>query len=215
MNGDKYISPRHITQQYDVSSNTLIRWADQGKIRCIRPGGKSKRLYHCDDIKKIFGASEENPRKTVCYARVSSHHQREDLLRQKTLLGQKFPDAQIVEDIASGLNWNRSGFQAILERLFSGDIETIVVTYRDRLCRFGFELVEWFCSKVDAKIVVIEQDFDPQDKSRELAEDLLSIITVFTARNNGLRAAKYKKERGVNGSDKSTCISNIESAPNS
>ena len=196
MNNDKYISPRKISEQFDITSGTLRLWSEAGKIRCIRPNENGGRLYNVSDIKTVFGVTQEiKTRKTICYARVSSSHQKEDLERQVELFRTKFPDTEIIKDVASGLNWKRSGFNSILEQVSQGDVETVVVTYRDRLCRFGSELVEWIFKKHNVKLLVLNTVFDEKNASNELAEDLLAITTVFVARNNGLRAGKYKRER--------------------
>jgi len=217
MDGDKYISPYQLTRQYNISSGTLRRWAEHGKIRCIRPGDatatRKKRLYHADDIARLLGTGEPTDQPTtVCYARVSSSHQKEDLERQKALLSAHSPGCDIVSDIASGLNWNRPGLISILDRVHGGHIKTVVVAFKDRLCRFGFELLEWIFEKANAKIVVLNQSGDPGDKSHELSEDLLAVITVFTARNDGLRTTKSKRARNARVQDPS--ISDAESTTN-
>ena len=195
MHEDTYITPVQIKRQYNVSSNTLRVWANDGKIRCIRPNG-TKRLYSKTDIQKFFGITQEpKERKTICYARVSSSHQRSDLERQVRFLQEKYPEAKIYKDIGSGLNWKRQGLNSLLESVHKGDISTIVVTYRDRLCRFGYELLEWIFKKADVELVVLSKDITQEDQTKELAEDLLAITTVFVARNNGLRAGQYRRQR--------------------
>ena len=201
MDNETYISPIKITKQFDITSCTLRKWAEDGKIRCLRPnpgvrGGK--RIYNINDINKIFGIEKNtfgNDKKTICYARVSSNDQKQDLERQINLLKEKYPTATIIKDIGSGLNWNRSGFRSILEQVNSGDVKEVVVTYRDRMCRFGYELVEWICKKANVKIVVLGGDQNTKDMSKELSEDLLAITTVFVAKNNGLRSANYRRQR--------------------
>ena len=201
MEKDVYISANKITKQFDITSNTLRRWADEGKIRCLRPNSEGKkggkRIYHVEDIKKIFGVedSQIKEKKTICYARVSSNHQKEDLERQIKYLKEAYKEATIIKDIGSGLNWHRTGFKSLLEQVYSGDVETVVVSYRDRLCRFGIEIIEWIFKKSNVKLVVLSSDPGEQDLSRELSEDLLAITTVFVAKSNGLRAAKYRRER--------------------
>lgn len=196
MNNDKYISPRHITKQFNITSGTLRLWAENGKIRYIRPNKTGGRLYNTNDVEQIFGSNSAfKNQKTICYARVSSSHQKQDLERQETFLKQKYPDAIIIKDIGSGLNWKRKGFNSLLEQIIAGDIQEVVVTYKDRLCRFGIELIEWLFKKFNVKLVVLSQDIDQKDISRELAEDLLAITTVFVARNNGLRAGAYRRKR--------------------
>lgn len=196
MNNDKYISPRHITKQFNITSGTLRLWAENGKIRCIRPNQTGGRLYNTADVEQIFGSNSTfKNKKTLCYARVSSSHQKEDLERQESFLRQRYPDSTIIKDIGSGLNWKRKGFNSLLEQIIKGDIEQVVVTYKDRLCRFGIELVEWLFKKFNVKLMVLSQNINQKEISRELAEDLLAITTVFVARNNGLRAGAYRRQR--------------------
>ena len=197
MHEDTYISPVQVKRQYSVSSNTLRVWANEGKIKFIRPNG-TKRLYSKSDIEKFFGVKKEevpDTRRIVCYARVSSAHQKKDLERQVSYLEERFPGTKIYKDIGSGLNWKRQGLNSLLESIHKGDISTVVVTYKDRLCRFGSELLEWVFKKADVKLVVLCKDSDQEDRTRELSEDLLAITTVFVAKNNGLRAGQYRRER--------------------
>jgi len=204
----KYRGAQEIRKTYEISSETLRRWNNQGKILSIRtPGGN--RLYVVD-VEKIFGNQERiNEKKKICYARVSSEKQKEDLDRQCEYLRQKCPDHELIKDIGSGLNWKRKGFTSILERSYQRDIEEVVVTHKDRLCRFAFELVEWIFSKHDTKIVVLGSDINVDDtESGELAEDLLSIVTIFTARHNGLRLAENRKRRREIENKKDTDLSN-------
>jgi predicted site-specific integrase-resolvase len=110
---------------------------------------------------------------------------------------EKYPNARIIKDIGSGLNWNRPGFRSILERSHQGLISELVVSYKDRLCRFGYELVEWIFEKANVKLVVLNQNLEEQGTTRELSDDLLAITTVFVAKSNGLRAGQYRKERKI------------------
>ena len=187
MSTTKYRGAQEIRKTYEISSETLRRWNNQGKISSIRtPGGN--RLYSVADV----GNQERiNEKKKICYARVSSEKQKEDLNRQCEYLRQKCPDHELIKDIGSGLNWKCKGFTSILEQSYQGDIKEVVVTRKDRLCRFAFELVEWIFVKHDTKIVVLSSDVNIDDtESGELAENLLSIVTIFTARHNRLRSAE-------------------------
>jgi putative resolvase len=195
----QYVSPYKIHNKYDITSNTLRNWAISGKIRFIRSNnGVGKRLYNLQDIIKYIGVEEfkENKKtKTICYARVSSSHQKEDLNRQIEVLKQRYPDAELIHEIGSGLNFKRKGFETLLEQIYSGSISEIVVTYKDRLCRFGFELFEWILKKHNVKLVVLNTSTGSEGTTQELAEDLLSVTNYFVAKNNGLRAANYRKNR--------------------
>jgi putative resolvase len=188
-----YLPATKIQEIYGVSTGTLRNWEKEEKIDCIRsPGGK--RFYHRESIEKLFHI-ESKPRERICYARVSSTHQKEDLTRQIDLLKQHYPKHRIIHDIGSGLNWKRKGFMEILDRVYERTIEEIVVLHKDRLCRFGIELVEFILEKAGTKLLVHDKMEIQSTPEQELAEDLLSIVTVFVARNNGKRAGIHKKER--------------------
>jgi predicted site-specific integrase-resolvase len=134
----------------------------------------------------------------VCYARVSSKHQRDDLEKQIEELRKACPGRGTLSDIGSGINFNCRNFQRFLERAFEGDIEDIAITYKDRLCRIGYDLVEFMLSKLGVKIKVMVPSESPEtegDSNKELADDLLSIVTVFVARYHGQRAAENKRRK--------------------
>ena len=103
---------------------------------------------------------------------------------------ERYPDAEIISDVGSGLNFNRKGLLAILERLYQGDKLCVVVAYRDRLARFGTKLIEPLLERNGGELVVLNQrDLSSEE---ELTADLLAILTVFGARVDGLR--RYHKE---------------------
>lgn len=171
-----------------VHPNTLRKWADEGKIRYVRTPSK-QRLYDVDDfLSKSIG------RNKIVYCRVSSRNQKDDLQSQTKYMREQFPNHECIEDIGSGLNFKRKGFHTLLERIMCGDVEEVVVAYKDRLCRFGFKLLEQVASKNNTKLVVLNKiELSPED---ELVKDLLAIIHVFSCRLYGLRkySNKIKKD---------------------
>jgi predicted site-specific integrase-resolvase len=133
------------------------------------------------------------------YARVSSQKQKDagDLERQIQVLKQEYPSAdKVITDIASGLNFKRKGLLALLDLIEKGHVATVVVTYKDRLARFGVDLIERTIKKHGATLHVVQcqETHDPSDPS-ELAEDLLVVCNYFVAKNNGLRAAALRRSR--------------------
>ncbi|AOX00631.1 integrase [Moorena producens PAL-8-15-08-1] len=171
-----------------LSRNTLRKYADNGTIKCQKtPGGT--RLFDTESLLSL-GRRQSRQSATICYCRVSSSKQKDDLVRQVAYMHSLFPEAEIVKDIGSGLNYKRFGLRAILERLMRGDQLTIVVACRDRLTRFGFELIEYLVSLNGGKILVLDQPESCPES--ELTADLLSIIHVFSCRIHGLR--KYGKK---------------------
>jgi len=183
----RYVKLIKAVELTGLHPNTLRKYADAGHIPSKRtPAGQ--RLFGIDAWLGVKTA-------TACYARVSSHKQKDDLQRQVEWLAARYPDAEIVRDVGSGLNFNRKGLRALLERCLSGEQLTVVVAHQDRLCRFGFELVRWIIERNGGKIVVLGKSAkcSPFD---ELTQDLLSILGVFSARMHGLR--KYRREISEN-----------------
>jgi predicted site-specific integrase-resolvase len=136
--------------------------------------------------------SYDSQKENIVYIRVSSSKQKYDLQRQHDFLSQQFPGYRIVSDIGSGINFKRKGFLSILEQVKNGKVQTVVVASRDRLCRFGFDLMEWYFKTFNTKLVVLQQD---SSASETLAQDVLSIIQVFNCRNNGRRRYKTNKSQ--------------------
>lgn len=179
-----YVPPRIAVQRLGVCAKTLERWEKEGKIKAYRtPSGQ--RRYDCDSV---ITMSPTKP--TIIYARVSSRSQKNDLNRQVEFLVSRYPGCEVIQDIGSGLNFKRKGLIALLERILSGDIGIVVIASKDRLCRFGFDLISWLAQRSGCKIVVLNNStLSPE---RELVEDILAIIHVFSGRLYGLR--KYKKQ---------------------
>lgn len=196
-----YVPGIEIKKKYRVSSRTLNRWADEGRIAHVRsPGGK--RLYAQEDVHVLFGLAPEPGigRAKICYARVSSAKQRADLERQAGDLHKAYPNYEIISEIGSGLNYNRPKFRTLLDRVYSGTVAEVCVASRDRLCRYGLELVEFIFAKSNTQLVVHMQASD-QSPNEELAEDLLAVVNFFVAKNNGRQAAKKRKMRQTSGGE--------------
>ena len=179
----KYVPSREAAKVLGVHPNSLRSWANQGKIQVkLTPGGK--RLYDIESFIGIVPATQ-----SICYCRVSSVKQRDDLERQVEYMRTRYPDHAIVIDIASGLNFKRKGLRSLLERVLRREVCEIVVAYKDRLARFGFELIQWLVESHGGRIVVLNDvSMSPAD---ELTQDLLAIITIFRCRMHGLR--KYRQ----------------------
>ena len=177
-----YLPSRKAAERLGLHPQTLRRYARQGKINFYLNSG-GQRHYDVDSY--LRGKADPE---TICYCRVSSPKQRGDLQRQIAQMRELFPTARIVTDIAGGLNWKRKGLVSILERLHHGDKLQVVVAHRDRLARFGFELIQWLVEQNGGSILVLNQpDASPES---ELTEDLLSILHTFSCRLHGLR--RYK-----------------------
>jgi excisionase family DNA binding protein len=179
--------PGELAKKLNVSRETIRLWAEEGKIKITKTDGGHRRYIYDEEEKKC-------DRQKIIYARVSSAKQEGDLKRQIDFLQKKYPKYKVISDIGSGLNYNRKGFSRLLEGIFTGTVEEIVVAYKDRLCRFGFEIIEQLCKHFSTTITVVD-DSDPKSEELELAEDIISIITVFSARFHGRRKYGNRKLR--------------------
>lgn len=197
MNTNKeFVTASEVNKEYSISASTLRNWAEKGYIRFIRLSEKGKRLYSRVDIINKLGLVDKQTedKLNIIYARVSSLKQSEDLERQIEYLKSLYPSYTVIKDVASGVNWKRPGLCKLLEYAFAGKVGEVVISYKDRLCRFGFELFQdWIFAKNHIKLVVCNKDEAKCNEEQELAEDLLSIVNVFVAKNNGRKAAKNRQ----------------------
>ena len=184
-----------MAKRLNVSVKTLQRWDREG-ILVAKRTPTDRRYYTEDQYLEYIGSSTKSKRKTIAYVRVSNANQKDDLRNQITFIrnyvnakGEILDD--VIEDIGSGLNYNRKHWNdLLLNQIPKGEIEKIYITYKDRFVRFGFDWFERFCNHYNCEIVVINNpDTSPQ---KELVDDLISIIHVFSCRIYGLR--KYKKD---------------------
>lgn len=179
-----YVPLRKAVEFLGLHPNTLRKYADEGKIETIR-NEAGQRLYNVESYQRAATRST-----VVCYCRVSSTKQRDDLQRQVDFMRERYPEAEIVTDIGSGLNFKRKGLQSLLVRFMRGDKLTIVIACRDRLCRFGFEIFEFMAEQNGGSIVVLDQAIHCPET--ELTADLLAILHVFSCRMHGLRSYSKK-----------------------
>ncbi|WP_293152447.1 MULTISPECIES: IS607 family transposase [unclassified Microcoleus] len=185
-----YVTPREAANALGVNPRTLARWSEDGKIKTIKTEAGQRRYDIAEYLKQKSGTTQLARHCTILYARVSTSSQRDDLKRQTEALTTSYPGCEVITEIGSGLNFRRRKLNAILERIISGDIQCLVVAHKDRLARFGFDLIEWLCEKFDCKLVVLyQQKYSPQT---ELVQDMLSVIHCFSSRIYGLR--KYEKQ---------------------
>lgn len=177
------LSTKKASEILGIHPNTLRKWADEGKIKHIKTDAGQRRF----DVASFLQPS--SGRRKIVYARVSSPNQKDDLASQVRELRSRYPDHEVIEDFGSGLNFKRKGLQTLLDAIMSGDVGEVVVAHRDRLCRFGFELLESLANKHNCRLVVLGNTaLSPQ---AELVQDILSILHVFSSRLYGLR--RYRR----------------------
>lgn len=184
---ERIFTPKELANIFGVTTQTLKEWENEGKIKATKtPGGHRRYIHTVIDPKHTDNGECSKTNRKFIYARVSSYKQKEDLQRQITMLQSQYPDFEVVQDIASGINFKRRGLITILDQVFAGNVKTIVVAHRDRLTRFGFDLFQYIFEKFHVSLEVVSDD-DIREPTTELAKDLLSIVTVFTAKYYGSR----------------------------
>ncbi|NEP03321.1 MAG: IS607 family transposase [Symploca sp. SIO2E9] len=182
-----YLTPIEAKTRYGYDTKTLARWATAGKIQYIKsPGGH--RRYLASSLQQLI--NKEDLRPTVLYARVSTKSQSDDLSSQIDYLGKSFPNCRCYSEYGSGLNFKRRKFMSLMERIAKSEIKVLVVAHKDRLCRFGFEFVEWFCNLHQCQIVVLNHTY--KTPQQELMDDFMAIMHCFSSKLYFLR--RYEKE---------------------
>ena len=175
-----------------VAVGTLRKWEATGELVPARKTAGGTRYYAVADL---LGLGDSDA-PTVCYARVSSHDQKADLERQHAMLeaycAAKGWRSEVIKDLGSGMNYRKPGLNKLLEMILRKQMKRLVITHKDRLLRFGSELVFALCAHQQIEIVIIHKGEQPTFEE-ELAKDVLEIITVFSARLYGSRSKKNKE----------------------
>lgn len=183
-----------------VCPETIRRWTNEGKMTCIRTVGGHRRIALIEIKRLLLGDGSDAPQKKMAvYARVSSHDQKKkgDLARQvKTAQDycrkQGDGDPFLFTDVASGLKTDRPGLAKLCKQVAQGQIRSVVITYPDRLTRFGLEYLDRLFRRAGTTITALQQP-PSQSVQEELVQDLIAIITSFSGRVHGLRSHKNKQ----------------------
>jgi excisionase family DNA binding protein len=193
----KLYTIREFAEKLGVSASTLRAWDREGKLVALRtPTGK--RRYTEEMLYRALGLkNREEPKKVVLYARVSSAGQKSDLENQLNYLkefaaGRGMPVDEIFTDVGSALNYRRKNFLKLCGMVTRGEVKTVIVAYKDRLVRFGFEFFEDLFARFGCEILVVNRAEDASP-AQELAEDLVSIVQHFAARLYGQRSYRARK----------------------
>lgn len=198
---NKIISIGQAAKLLGVHVQTLRNWEKSGKLKpdSISPGGT--RRYNSDTIMRISGKElpqiEKDDRVTIAYARVSSQDQKEDLKRQAQVLelycaehGYKY---ELITDLGSGMNYYKKGLTTLISRILDDGVKRLVLTHKDRLLRFGAELIFSICEAKGVEVVIINRGEEKASFEEDLAKDVQEIATVFSARLYGSRSGKNRK----------------------
>jgi len=184
-------------KQIGVTPQTLRNWDKRGELKPAHVSQGGTRYYSEEQRNQFLGiAGRKKPKRiTIGYCRVSSNKQKDDLERQienvKTYMIARGYQFDIIQDIGSGINYNKKGLSQLIDKITNGEIDKVVILYKDRFIRFGYELIEKLCNKYGTEIEII--DNTEKTEEQELVEDLIQIVTVFSCRLQGERANKAKK----------------------
>ena len=191
----KYYSINKFSKILGVSAQTLRNGNKKGKLHPHHTSSNGYRYYSHEQLNQVMNVKPNLDRIVIGYCRVSSNKQKDDLERQienmKLYLTAQGKPFEIISDIGSGINYKKKGLKELMKRISQNKVDKVVVFYKDRLLRFGFELVEYIASLYDCDIEII--DHTEKTEQQELVEDLVQIITVFSCKLQGKRANKVRK----------------------
>lgn len=177
-----------------VSTTTLRQMHKMGELVPVRVSRGGTRYYSMEQLRQLAG-KQDRPKKVIGYCRVSTKSQQNDLEAQvenvRTYMCAKGYQFDIITDIGSGINYSKKGLQELISKINNQEIDKVVVLYKDRLIRFGFEMLEYFCKINDVEIEII--DSKEVSREQELTDDFIQIITVFANRLYGSRSKKTKQ----------------------
>jgi len=187
---DKFIPQKEALKTLHVHYHTLVAMGERQEIDTIRVGRKI--FYNLDKYLRDQGVKPKKNIRKICYCRVSSSKQKEDLERQIEQMTEAYPKYELITDVGSGLNFKRKGLQKIIDYGIRGEIEEVVIAYKDRLARIGFEMIEMIINNYsNGKITILNKD-EEETPEEEITKDIISIMNIYVAKINGLRKYKTK-----------------------
>jgi putative resolvase len=182
-----FMSSKETQKILKVTNATLVRYANKGLIETVKLPSK-RRLYNVDKYLKDnnYITKKSNNNKFICYCRVSTNGQKQDLFRQREYMENKYPNHEIIYDIGSGINFNRKGLRKIIDYAINGQLRELVISYKDRLCRIGYDMLEYILLTYSKTLIIIDKHKD-ETINEEISNDILEIITVYSAKIHGMR----------------------------
>ena len=175
-----------------VSISTLRRWEKEGSFLANHRTGGGHRRYSKSQIKEYFGelSSTGQAAKAVCYARVSSHDQKKDFAKKH------FLEFELISDLGSGLNYKKPGLKRLLKLIQEEKFTHLILNHKDRLLRFGSEIIFSFCQQKSIEVIILE-DCEEKSFEMELSCDVIELMTVFSARLYGRRSHQNRRAKAA------------------
>jgi len=197
-NSEIFISIAETAEILGVCTTTIRRYKKSKKLLPHHRTLGGHRRYSLKIITKLTSNIVEEERKTILYSRVSSHDQKDDMKRQsaRLLVAAEIDNSiniELIEDLGSGLNYKKRGLKKLIKMIISSEISTIYLTHKDRLLRFGSDLIINLAKEFGTKVKILEAE--ELTFEQELSHDVLEIITVFSAKLYGSRSHKNRKNK--------------------
>jgi putative resolvase len=190
---NRFIKIGEAAKMLGVSIQTIRRWEVKGYLLPDRKTEGHTRYYNLD---KLLGIKNVENDLTIAYARVSSHDQKKDLQRQCEMLASYCAargwNYRVISDLGFGMNYRKKGLKELIDAIIERRIRRLVLTHKDRLLRFGAEIIFGLCQTRSVEVVIINQGNEASFEE-ELAKDVLEIITVCSARLYGAKSHQNKK----------------------
>lgn len=190
-----FVSIGKVCELLGISLSTAYRWIKSGKLKEeFRTLGNHRR-FNLSSIHSQFIPTNNNNKLTLLYSRVSSHDQKQDLITQQSKLLHfaqinRFNNIKLISDLGSGLNYKKSGLNQLLNLILTQQIQTLIINHKDRLLRFGSELIFKLCEFYHIKVIILEDKSLSFEES--LTHDVIELMTVFCAKLYGKRSHKNK-----------------------
>ena len=193
----KLLRMNEVSEITGLAQSTLRLMHRKGELVPAKISSGGTRYYSDEQIKEYMGIETVSKRIVIGYARVSSRKQEDDLNKQienlKTYMFAKGYSFEMITDIGSSMNYSKNGLTKLLERIHNGEVSKVVVLYRDRLVRFGFELLETVCKLNDCEIEIEIVDNTPKTNEEELVNDLVKVVNVFGNELKGKQSKLIKQ----------------------
>jgi len=194
---ERLLRPKEVCQRLGISYPTLARWVREGRIRAVRTAGGKYRIPESEVRRIAEGLPISKEVRAVIYARVSSPEQKSDLEGQIQYLRQYcysrgYRVVDVLSDIASGLRADRKGLLRLLEYVTNRQVDVVVVTYKDRLARFGLEYLEYFLRQYGVRVEAVLGE-EPKESRQELVEDLVEVVNSLAGKLYGVRSRRRKE----------------------
>lgn len=198
---EKIYNVTQFAEMIGKSVKTLQKWDRDGILKAYR-SPSNRRYYTHSQYLDYIGESRTEIKSNVIYARVSTRNQIDDLKNQikyleKYCLDNGIPISNIYSDFGSGMNYSRKKWNTLIDDCFEGKIDKIIISYKDRFVRFGFDWISDLLYRLTGTQIIIVENISTTPEN-ELIQDLISIIHVFSCRVYGLRKYKKKLEKEIN-----------------